>query len=82
MEIDRIPYFDGFSQEMRGFARMAGLRCSFFMPNPLRSLDQAKDSLPQETRTNAVYSVTSKTCDAEYIEETKRVRKSTEMQSV
>ena len=42
------------------------------MPNTLRSLYQAKDSIPQETTTNAVYSVTCKTCDAEYIGETKR----------
>ena len=53
-------------------ARTAGVRCSFFMPNMLRSLYQAEDSLPQETTTNAVYSVTCKTCDAEYSGETKR----------
>ena len=31
-----------------------------------------RDSLPQETTTNAVYSLTCKTCDVEYIGETKR----------
>ena len=72
MEIARIPYVDGLSQEIRRIARTAGVRCSFFMPNTLRSLYQAKDSLPQEITTNAVYSVTCKTCDAEYIGETKR----------
>ena len=72
MEIARIPYVDGLSQEIRQIARTAGVRCSFFMPNKLRSLYQAKDSLPQETTTNAVYSVTCTTCDAEYIGESKR----------
>ena len=56
MEIARIPYVDGLSQEIRRIARTAGVRCSLFMPNTLRSLYQAKDSLPQETTTNAVYS--------------------------
>ena len=51
---------------------MADVRCSFFMPNTLRSLYQAKDSLTQETTTNAVYSVTCRTCDAEDFVETKR----------
>ena len=46
MEIARIPYIDGLSQEIRRIARTAGVRCSFFMPNTLRSLYQAKDSLP------------------------------------
>ena len=82
MEITRISYVDGFRQEIRGIPRMAGLRCLIFMPNPLRSLYQAKESLPQETTTNAVNSVTCKACDVEYIEETKRVRKSIEMPSV
>ena len=87
VEIARIPYIDGLSQERHRLARMVGARFSFFMPNTLQSLYQAKDSLPQETTTNAVYSVTCKTCDAEYIGETKRailgyVRKSTEMPSV
>ena len=72
MEIARIPYVDGLSQEIRRIARTAGVQCSFFMPNlTLRSLYQAKDSLPQETTTNAVYSVTCKTCDAEYSGDTK-----------
>ena len=73
MEIARIPYVNGLSQEIRRIAHMVGVRYSFFMLNTLRSLYQAKDSLPQETMTNAVYSVTCKTCDAEYIGETKRV---------
>ena len=72
MEIARIPYVVGLSQEIPRIARMADVRCSFFMPNTLWSLYQAKDSLPHETTTNAVYSVTCKTCDAEYIGETKR----------
>ena len=72
MELARIPYVDGLSQEIRRIARTVGVGCSFFMPNMLRSLYQAKDSLPQETTTNAVYSMTCKTCDAEYIGETKR----------
>ena len=71
MEIARIPYVDGLSQEIRRIAIMADVRCSFFMPNTLPSLYQAKDSLPQETTTNAVYSVTFKTCDSEYIGEKK-----------
>ena len=33
---------------------------------------QTKDPLPQETETNVVYVVKSKTCDAEYVGETQR----------
>ena len=72
MEIARIPYVDGLSLEIRRIARMAGVRCFFFVPKTLRSLYQAKDSLLRETTTNAVYSGTSQTCNAEYIGETKR----------
>ena len=86
MEIARIPYVDGLSQEIRRIARMTGVWCSFFMPNMLQSLYQAKDSIPQETTTNAVYFMTFKTCDAEYIDETNvlfgYVRRSIEMLSV
>ena len=71
MEIARIPYVDGLGQEIRRIGRTAGVRCSFFMPNMLRNLYEAKDFLPQETTTNAVYSVTCKSCDTEYIGETK-----------
>ena len=86
MEIARIPYVDGLSLEIRRIARMAGVRCFFFVPKTLRSLYQAKDSLLRETTTNAVYSVTCKTYSAEHIGETNvlfgYVRKSTEMPSV
>ena len=72
MEIARIPYVDGLSQEIRQTVRMAGVQCSFFMLNTMWSLYQAKDYLPQETMAHADYSVTCKTCDAEYIGETQR----------
>ena len=42
------------------------------MPITLRSLYQAKDALPSEAMTHTVYSVTCKTCNAEYIGETQR----------
>ena len=58
MEKAMIPYVDGLSLEIRRIACMAGVRCSFFMSNTLRSLYHGKDSLPQDTATNAVYSVT------------------------
>ena len=77
MEIARIPYVDGVSQEIRRIVRTAGLRCSFFMLNTLWSLYQAKDSLPHKTMTNAVYSVTCKTCDVEYIGERKSAKSDT-----
>ena len=38
----------------------------------LRSLFQAKDALPSEATTHAVYLFTCKTCSAEYIGETQR----------
>ena len=53
MEIARIPDVDGLSQEIRRIARMADVRCSFFMPNTLRSLYQAKipsHKRPQRTQ--------------------------------
>ena len=71
-ETARIPYIDGLSQEVRRIARTAGVRCAFYMPITLRSLYQAKDALPLEATTHAVYSVTCKTCNAEYIGETQR----------
>ena len=77
IEIARIPYVDGVSQEIRRIARTAGLRCSFFMPNILRSVHQAKDSLPHKTTTNAVYSVTCKMWDVECIGETKSAKSDT-----
>ena len=40
------------------------------MPVTMRSLYQAKDALPPKAMTHAVYSVTCKTCSAEYIGET------------
>ena len=71
-ETARIPYIDGLSQEVRRIARTAGVRCAFYLPIKLCSLYQAKDALPLEATTHAVYSVTCKTCSAEYIGETQR----------
>ena len=68
-ETARIPYIDGLSQEVRRIARTPGVLCAFYMPITLRSLYQAKDALPSEATTHAIYSVTCKTCSAEHIGE-------------
>ena len=71
----RIPFVDGLSQEVRRLARKADVRCAFYQPDTLRHLYQAKDRLPTETKTHAVYSVKCKTCDMEYVGETQRALK-------
>ena len=71
----RIPFVDGLSQEVRRLARKADVRCAFYQPDTLRHLYQAKDRLPAETKTHAVYSVKCKTCDMEYVGETQRALK-------
>ena len=68
----RIPFIDGLSQEVRRVARAAGVRCAFYTPNTLGSLYNAKDPLPRGSVTHAVYSVKCKTCDDEYVGETRR----------
>ena len=45
---------------------------AFFSPNTLGSLYNAKDPLPRGSVTHAVYSVKCKTCDDEYVGETRR----------
>ena len=71
----RIPFVDGLSQEVRRLARKADVRCAFYQPDTLRHLYQAKDRLPAETKTHAVFSVKCKTCDMEYVGETQRALK-------
>ena len=71
-ETARIPYIDGLSLEVRWIVHTAGVQCAFYMPIALRSLHQAKEALPLAATTHAVYSVTCKTCHAEYIGETQR----------
>ena len=72
LEKASIPYVEGLSQEIRRIVRAAGVRCSFYTPDTMRNLYQAKDVLPQELSTHVVYSVNCKTCDAEYVGETQR----------
>ena len=72
MKTVRIPFVEGLSQEVCRVARTAGVRCVFFAPNTLQSLYCAKDPLPKQCATHAVYSVKCKTCNAEYVGETKR----------
>ena len=72
MKTVRIPFVEGLSQEVRRVARTAGIRCVFYTPNTLQSLYCAKDPLPKESTTHAVYSVKCKTCKGEYVGETKR----------
>ena len=57
---------------VRRVARAAGVRCAFYTPNTLGSLYNAKDPLPRGSVTHAVYSVKCKTCDDEYVGETRR----------
>ena len=72
MEMARIPFVDGLSQQIRRLAREAGVRCSFYMPNKLDWLYQAKDDLPRTTTRHAIYSVKCGTCESEYVGETLR----------
>ena len=61
-----------------GYARASLLLCDSSSLQDLkldgesRSLYQAKDALPPEATTHTVYSVTCKTCSAEYIDKTQR----------
>ena len=55
---------------MRRVVRTAGIRCVFYTPNTLQSYC-AKDPIPKESTTHAVYSVKCKTCKDEYVGETK-----------
>ena len=64
-ETARTPYKDCLSQKVRRIARTAGVWCAFYMLITLRSLYQAKDALPSEATTHALYSVTCKTCTGE-----------------
>ena len=70
LEKASIPYVEGLSQEICRIVHTASLRCSFYMPDTMRNLYQAKDVLPQELSTHVVYSVNCKTCNAEYVGET------------
>ena len=71
----RIPFVDGTSQEVRRIIRTAGVKCAFYMPNTTRGLYSVKDSLPPGYSTNVVYAIKYKTCDQEYVGETKRAVK-------
>ena len=53
--------------EVRRIARTTGVRCAFFTPNTLCSLDTSKDRLPTDSITSAVYSVKRKTCSGECV---------------
>ena len=64
MKTVRIPFVEGLSQEVRRVARTAGIWCVFYTPNTLQSLYCAKDPIPKESTTPAVYSVKGKTCKA------------------
>ncbi len=75
MDTVRIPFIEGLSQEIRRIARTAGVRCAFYMPNTMRDLYQAKDPLPRDATTHAVYSLMCKTCNEEYVGETQRALK-------
>ena len=71
-ETARIPYIEGVSQELRRIARLAGIRCVFTAPDTLISVYAMKDPVPQGSQTHCVYSVKCKTCDDEYVGETRR----------
>ena len=75
MVIARIPFVDGTSQEVRRIVRTAGVKCAFYMPNTTRGLYSMEDSLPPGYSTNVVYAIKYKTCDQEYVGETKRAVK-------
>ena len=57
---------------MRRIARTTGVRYTFFTPNKLCSLYTAKDRLPTDSISSAVYSVKCRTCSGEYVGETLR----------
>ena len=75
MQIARIPYVEGLGHEIRRIARLVGVNCVFYTPQTLGSLYHAKDSLPRNVTTHAVYSVKCKTCSGEYVGETSRAIK-------
>ena len=70
--IAKIPFIDGLGQEVRRFARTAGVRCAFFAPGTTRPLYSVKDKLPHDLTTNAIYSIKCKTCSEEYVGESLR----------
>ena len=70
LETAVIPFISGLSQEIRRIMRTADARCVFSTPNTTRTLCSAKDHLPVENVTHAVYAIRCKTC--EYVGETLR----------
>ena len=63
----RIPFIDGPNQEIRRLVRTAGIRCSFTSPSTLEELYNCKDKVPNIYTTQAVYSISCKTCNGEYV---------------
>ena len=52
-----IPFVDGLSQEVRPIAREAGVKCAFYAEETLQDVYAAKDHLPTDMSTHAVYSI-------------------------
>lgn len=70
--IARIPFIDGISQEVKRIMREANVECVFSNDSTLESLYCNKDPLPSEKQQNVVYAIKCRTCDEEYIGETRR----------
>ena len=70
LETAIIPFINGLSQEIRRIKRTADVRCILSTPNTTRMLYSAKNQLPVENVTHAVYAIRCKTC--EYVGETLR----------
>ena len=70
--IARILFIDGISQEVKWIMREANVKCVFSNDSTLESLYCYKDPLPSEKQQNVVYAIKCRTCDEEYIGETRR----------